>query len=62
MLQFTVQVLDKHVADFVAYMPEKVQPDLSSQVIAPMPGVVKSVAVKEGQPVRYTHYGQTSDK
>jgi len=46
---FEVQVLEKRMADVVKYMPEKHVLDLSSKVIAPMPGVVKSVAVTVGQ-------------
>ena len=33
------------------YMPEKVIPDYSSMVLAPMPGMVKAVGVEEGQHV-----------
>jgi len=49
--QFEVKVLEKRLADYLKYMPPKKVVDLSSVVIAPMPGVVKSVAVKPGQPV-----------
>ena len=33
------------------YMPEKVEPDLSALVMAPMPGLVKSVGVAVGDMV-----------
>ncbi len=33
------------------YMPEKKEIDLSSVVISPMPGIVKSIAVEVGQEV-----------
>ncbi|KAK2160301.1 hypothetical protein LSH36_136g01031 [Paralvinella palmiformis] len=48
---FEVKVLEKRLADYLKYMPPKKVVDLSSVVIAPMPGVVKSVAVKPGQPI-----------
>jgi len=34
------------------YMKEKVVPDFSGVVVAPMPGIVKSVAVSVGDMVR----------
>lgn len=37
------------------YMPEKVKIDLSSQVLSPMPGIVKSIAVEVGQKVSEGH-------
>ena len=49
--QFEVQVLDRNMADLWHYMPEKVAVDVSNKVIAPMPGIVKSVAVQQGQMV-----------
>lgn len=33
------------------YMPEKKEIDLSSVVLSPMPGIVKSIAVEVGQEV-----------
>ena len=50
-VQFTVQVLEKSMAEYWHYMPERVVLDTSNMVIAPMPGVVKSVAVKVGDMV-----------
>ena len=49
--QFPVQVLDSRYADHVCYMPEKQSADVSTLVIAPMPGIVKTVNVVVGQPV-----------
>ena len=37
------------MADYWKYMPEKHVADLSTVVMAPMPGLVKSVAVEVGQ-------------
>ncbi|CAH1782280.1 unnamed protein product, partial [Owenia fusiformis] len=48
---FRVNVLNTHVADMLQYMPEKVEIDTSTVVMAPMPGLVKSVAVEVGQQV-----------
>jgi len=45
-------VLDESFADMMIHMPEKVEPDYSSLIIAPMPGLVKSVNVKPGDMVR----------
>ena len=51
MFQFEVTVLEKRMAEYMHYMPEKVAQDTSTMVIAPMPGIVKSIAVEVGQPV-----------
>jgi len=48
---FKTHVLDQRMASYSHYMPEKKVVDMSSVVIAPMPGLVKSVAVKEGDHV-----------
>lgn len=50
-LQFSVQILSKRLADHWKYMIQKPKADLSTMVIAPMPGMVKSVAVKVGDEV-----------
>lgn len=39
------------MAQFLKFMPVRHEMDVSSLVIAPMPGVVKSIAVEEGQMV-----------
>ena len=36
-------------------MPVKQKADLSSQILSPMPGIVKSIAVKVGQQVNEGH-------
>jgi propionyl-CoA carboxylase alpha chain len=45
-------VLRPHVAELYALMPVRKPPDLSRVVLSPMPGVVRSVHVKEGDAVR----------
>ena len=47
-----VQVLTPREAELMRLMPEKVAPDTSNQILAPMPGLLISVAVKEGQEVK----------
>eukprot|EP00914_Ancora_sagittata_P025642 GHVO01050787.1.p1 GENE.GHVO01050787.1~~GHVO01050787.1.p1 ORF type:complete len:689 (-),score=125.13 GHVO01050787.1:610-2430(-) len=49
--KFEIQVLESRMAGYLKYMPEKHKMDVSTMVIAPMPGVVKSVAVAEGDMV-----------
>ncbi|MBM3505146.1 MAG: acetyl/propionyl/methylcrotonyl-CoA carboxylase subunit alpha [Alphaproteobacteria bacterium] len=39
------------IADLAGYMPVKVPPDLSKFLLSPMPGLVVSIAVKDGQTV-----------
>lgn len=39
------------MAEFLKYMPKKVIADLSTMIVAPMPGMVKSVGVKVGDQV-----------
>jgi propionyl-CoA carboxylase alpha chain len=46
-----VQVLDPHVADLSVHMIEKVPPDLSRLLLAPMPGLVTRLDVKTGDKV-----------
>lgn len=48
---FEIHVLEKRMSDLVRHMPKKVVADLSTMIIAPMPGMVKSVAVKIGDQV-----------
>ena len=43
---FKVKVLEQRFADKVGYMPEKPVLDLGKFLVAPMPGIIKSVAVK----------------
>jgi propionyl-CoA carboxylase alpha chain len=46
-----VQVLDPHVAELSVHMIEKVPPDLSRLLLAPMPGLVTRLDVKTGDKV-----------
>ncbi len=45
-------VLSRRVAELAAQMPKKVAADTSKFLLSPMPGLLVSLAVKEGQPVR----------
>ena len=47
----TVQVLPPHVAELSKHMIEKVPPDLSRLLLAPMPGLLTRLDVKVGQKV-----------
>jgi propionyl-CoA carboxylase alpha chain len=46
-----VQVLDPHIAELSVHMIEKVPPDLSRLLLAPMPGLVTRLDVKTGDKV-----------
>jgi len=46
--QVDVRIVTPKVAELLKYMPEKLPPDLSKYLISPMPGLLVSVAVKEG--------------
>lgn len=46
--QVDVRIVTPKVAELLQYMPEKAPPDLSKFLISPMPGLLVSVAVKEG--------------
>ena len=50
-LQFSVRVLDDYAAQMQKYMPEIKEVDLSKVVLAPMPGMLKSVDVQVGDQV-----------
>ena len=50
-LQFSVRVLDDYAAQMQKYMPEKKEVDLSQVILAPMPGMLKSVDVQVGDQV-----------
>jgi propionyl-CoA carboxylase alpha chain len=50
--QSDVLVLSPRAAELYELMPEKVPPDTSGQVIAPMPGLLVSIAVTEGDEVK----------
>ncbi len=47
-----MRVLSPRGAELNARMPEKVPPDMSRFVLSPMPGLLVSLAVEEGTPVR----------
>jgi propionyl-CoA carboxylase alpha chain len=51
-----VSVLPPHVARLAALMPERAPPDTSNLLLCPMPGLVVSLNVEEGEEV---HAGQT---
>ncbi|KAL5004005.1 hypothetical protein ScPMuIL_017461 [Solemya velum] len=48
---FPIQVVEKYTAELMKLMPEKVEADVSTMVLAPMPGMLKSVSVKVGDQV-----------
>jgi propionyl-CoA carboxylase alpha chain len=48
----SLQVLPPRVAALLELMPVKVPPDLSRFLLSPMPGLLVSIAVSEGQEVR----------
>ncbi|XP_067668543.1 propionyl-CoA carboxylase alpha chain, mitochondrial-like [Haliotis asinina] len=48
---FPVTVLDDLASDLTKLMPEKKEVDISSVILAPMPGVLKSVSVQDGDMV-----------
>ena len=47
-----VRILKPREAELMQYIPERVPPDTSKQVLAPMPGLLLSVAVNEGDEVK----------
>jgi len=49
--QVDVRIVTPKVAGFLKYMHEKTPPDLSNFLLSPMPGLLVSVAVKEGDVV-----------
>lgn len=48
---FHINVLDELAADLMKYMPVKQEVDRSSMLVAPMPGILKSIAVAAGDMV-----------
>jgi len=46
--QVDVLIVTPRVAELLKYMPKKAPPDLSKYLLSPMPGLLVSVAVKEG--------------
>jgi propionyl-CoA carboxylase alpha chain len=51
-VQADIHVLFPHVADLNKLMPVKVAPDTSNLLLSPMPGLLISVSVTEGQEVK----------
>jgi propionyl-CoA carboxylase alpha chain len=49
--QANVKVVTPKVAELLKFMPVKEPPDMSKYLISPMPGLLVSLAVKEGQAV-----------
>jgi len=49
--QVDVQIVTPKVADLLQYMPDKSPPDVSKYLLSPMPGLLVSVAVKEGDAI-----------
>ncbi|XP_064639177.1 propionyl-CoA carboxylase alpha chain, mitochondrial-like [Lineus longissimus] len=47
--KYNVNVIDQKTATYLHHMPEKVQADYAKVIMAPMPGLVKSIAVEVGQ-------------
>ncbi len=45
-------VIESRLAEYNSLMPEKLPPDLSQFLLSPMPGLLVSVAVEEGQAVK----------
>jgi propionyl-CoA carboxylase alpha chain len=50
--QAEVRVLTPHAARLLGWMPEITPPDMSKFVLSPMPGLLVSLAVQIGQPVK----------
>lgn len=53
--KFKLHVYTKNSFDKLKYMKPKPKIDLSSQILSPMPGIVKSIAVQIGQKVLEGH-------
>ena len=50
--QFDARVMSPRAAELALLMPKKAPPDLSKYLLSPMPGLLVSVAVVEGQEVK----------
>lgn len=48
---FQVSVMDEFASKMMDLMPEKVEADISTLILAPMPGMLKSVSAQVGQAV-----------
>jgi propionyl-CoA carboxylase alpha chain len=49
--QADVKILTPRAAELLQYMPVKIAPDMSKYLLSPMPGLLVSLAVKEGDAV-----------
>ncbi|MAI13034.1 MAG: acetyl/propionyl-CoA carboxylase subunit alpha [Rhodospirillaceae bacterium] len=49
--QATIKIIDKKIDRLMDLMPNKVRPDMSNFLLSPMPGLLVSVAVKEGDKI-----------
>jgi propionyl-CoA carboxylase alpha chain len=49
--QVDVRIVTPKVAELIKYMPDKPPPDLSKYLLSPMPGLLVSIAVKEGDEI-----------
>lgn len=49
--QVTIKIIDKKIDRLMDLMPNKVPPDMSNFLLSPMPGLLVSVAVKEGEKI-----------
>ncbi|PHR94065.1 MAG: acetyl/propionyl-CoA carboxylase subunit alpha [Robiginitomaculum sp.] len=49
---FDVKIRSAYAAELVHIMPEKIEPDTSNLLLCPMPGVIVSILVKEGDEVQ----------
>ena len=47
-----MKILTKKQAEYLAMMPEKIAPDMSNLLLCPMPGLVVSINVSEGDEVQ----------
>ena len=50
-MDVTARVRSPRIAELAKLMPEKMPPDTSKMLLCPMPGVITSIAVKEGDQV-----------
>lgn len=51
LFQFKLEILSEMAADLKKYMPVKPEIDQSSMLLAPMPGILKSISVADGDTV-----------
>jgi len=51
-LRADIVVLNRRMAELYALMPEKTPPDMSKYLLSPMPGLLISLSVEEGQEIK----------